>query len=122
MTHYKYSPTKNLKSPARSTKVFKQTGSRANSKKNVGNKNNFAQSRINNNFFNLIFASAGILSVISLSLVFAPNLLTAKVAKAEIIKTPTVAIVTNYNNQEFKSTSKGKSFLQPVEPIESPKK
>jgi hypothetical protein len=120
MTHYKYSPNKNLKSSTRSTKVFKQTGIRTSSKKNVGNKNNYVHT--NNNLVNLIFASAGILSVISLSLVFAPNLLTAKIVKAEVLKTPTVAIVTNYNSQEYKTQSKSKSFLQPIQAVESLKK
>jgi hypothetical protein len=122
MTHYKYSPNKNLKSPTRSNKVFKQTGNRISSKKGIGNKSNFINSKNSNNFVNLIFASAGILSIVSLSLVFAPNLLTAKVAKAELAKTPIVAIVTNYNSQEVKSQNKGKSFLQPLETKQIDKK
>jgi hypothetical protein len=122
MTHYIYSPNKNLKSPIRSAKFFKQTGSRISSKKNVTNKNNFIKSQNGNNFINILFASAGILSIISLALVFAPNLLATKVVKADVVKTPILAIVTNYNSQESKIQSKGKSFLQPVEVKQTDKK
>jgi hypothetical protein len=115
MTHYKYSPKKNTRTQVSTARVYRQAGSRGFSK----NKN--AKSSANNFSFynpflvNMIFASTGILSIVSLALVFAPNLMTAKVAKADTTpKVQSVSIVTNYNSQESRPLVKPKSFLQPV--------
>jgi hypothetical protein len=114
MTHYKYSPKKNTRTQVSTAKVYRQAGSRGFSKnKNV---KSYGNSFFFHNPFlvNMVFASAGILSIVSLGLIFAPNLMTAKAAKAETPKAQSISIVTNYNSQESRPLVKSKSFLQPV--------
>lgn len=122
MTHYKYSPNQNFKFNPQTARVFRQTKSRSILRNNIKNKktNNYTNNRFN--LLNLVFIFAGIFSVISLGLVFTPNILTIKTAKAQIPKAQLVTIVTNFNSQEYKSNSKGKSFLQPVQTMEINKK
>jgi hypothetical protein len=122
MTHFKYSPKQNFKFTPQNARVFRQTGARGVLRNNVKNKksNNYTNNRFN--LLNLVFVFAGIFSVISLGLIFTPNIMTTKVVKAQIPKAQPVTIVTNFNNQEYKSTNKGKSFLQPVQVSEAIKK
>jgi hypothetical protein len=123
MTHYKYSPKQNLKFNPQTARVFRQNASKGILRNNIKNKktNNFT----NGNKFdllNLVFISAGIFSIISLGLIFTPNIMTTKIVKAQIPKAPSVTIVTNFNSQEYKSNFKSRSFLQPVQAIEVSKK
>jgi hypothetical protein len=122
MTHFKYSPKQNLKFNPQTARVFRQTGTIGILRNNVKNKktNNYTNNKFN--LLNLVFVFAGIFSVISLGLIFTPNIMTTKVAKAQIPKSQPVTIITNFNSQEYKSTNKGKSFLQPVQLSETVKK
>jgi hypothetical protein len=122
MNHYKHNSKINHKPSLLAARVFRQTGSRGVTRNNVTNKKTQNYSKSGFNFINLICVSAGIFSIISLGLIFTPNIITTKVAKAQIPKTQPVTIVTNFNSQEYKSTNKGKSFFQPVQIAETVKK
>jgi hypothetical protein len=121
MNHYKYNSNINHKPTLHTAKVFRHAGNTSVFKKNHKQKKITNNSKSAFNFVNLIFVSAGIFSVISLGLIFAPNIMTSKIAKAQIVKSQPVTIVTNFNIQEYKSTSKGKSFFQPVQLSENKK-
>ena len=122
MTQFKYSPKQNFKFTPHTTRVFRQTGTRSvlrnsNKKREINNSTN---SRFN--LLNMVFLFAGIFSVVSLGLIFTPNIMTTKIVKAQIPKSQPVTIVTNFNSQEYKSINKGKSFLQPIQVSETIKK
>ena len=122
MTHYKYSPKSNFKFNPQTARIFKQSGTKAVFRNNIKNKNTNKYTSNKFSLVNLVFVFAGIFSVISLGLIFTPSIMTSKIVKAQIPKVQSTTIVTNFNSQEYKSTSKGKSFFQPIQISELTKK
>ena len=122
MTHFKYSPNHTFKFTTQTARVFRSSGNKGTVRNNIQNKkiNKYANNKFD--LLNMVFVSAGIFSLISLGLIFAPNIMTAKVAKAVAPKSQPVTIVTNFNSQEYKTNIKGKSFLQPVMVLEPVKR
>ncbi len=115
MTHSKHSQRQNFKPSSSTTRVFRHRSTQKTARNNIKNKkiNNYRESLFG--LFNIVFASAGIFSVISLCLIFAPNIITTKAAKAQVVKPQPLTIITNFGNQEYKTPDKGKSSLQPIQ-------
>jgi hypothetical protein len=119
MTHHKYSPNNNFKFNPRTARIFKQTATKKISRNNFNNKKASYSSNKGFSLLNIIFTFAGIFSLISFGLIFSPSFASAKVANAQAQKTQQVTIITNFNSQEYNPTQKGKSFLQPIESLDS---